>query len=228
MVRVSAVLAGVLSLLLAGAPPEAPTRLLLDAAVTAKARRDKPKLEWCLRAWASLGGTETAPLSLAAEVAAAREWALRLPPLRAYGSRLPDRIRVGLEDPASVVGRVIVTVREAGVTRQLIQEEGHAEDRLEYHLESALGPDAEIRIALVMTKLGGEVVVREAVLAAAADLPALPAFHSKTSTAAAAAELIAASTHAASEGPRVPWWWIAGAAVAAGMVAAALWQETRF
>jgi hypothetical protein len=196
--------------------------MLLDAAREAKSKGDRARLEWCLRAWASLGGATPPPVTVSAEAASARTWAEGQRPFRLFGSRMPDRIRVGLEDPAHVVGRVIVTVQESGRELQLLPLEGIAPDRMEFGLDRPLGADAEVRIRALLTAFGSEALLREVtLLGSSPTLPMAPDLREKQT---ATATRSVAST--ADERP-FPWWWVGAAAVAAALVGASIWQETR-
>jgi hypothetical protein len=198
-------------------PPAAPA--LLEAALGAKARGDQAELTWCMQAWATLG-EGTAPAELSAEAKGAAEWAAARGRFRMFGSRLPDRIRVGIEDPAGAVGRVIVTIREGASERRLVQAEESAPDRMEFHLGGELGPGAEVQIDALLTRLGGEQLIRRALIASleAAPTPPSPAKPAR----------LKARRGAEPEASSTPWWWIGAAIAAAALTGAAVWQETRF
>jgi hypothetical protein len=213
-----------LALVVGELPPAEP--LLLDAARAAKVTGDRARVEWCLRAWASLGGTSAPPVTVSAEAAAARAWAEGQTPFRLFGSRMSDRVRVGLEDPAHAVGRVIVTIQEQGREFQLRPLEGIAPDRMEFGLDRPLGADSEVRIRALMTKLGSEALLREVTLRAppAAAVPMAPDLREKLTASATAARI---GAEVEPDDRPFPWWWIGAAAIAAALAGAAIWQETR-
>jgi hypothetical protein len=198
--------------------------MLLEAAREAKIKGDRARVEWCLKAWASLGGSSAPPVTVSAEAASARAWAEGQGAFRLFGSRMSDRIRVGLEDPAHAVGRVVVTIQERGREYQLLPLEGIAPDRMEFGLDRPLGADSEVRIRALLTKLGPEALLKEVtLLGPRAAVPMAPDLREKLTATASSARTRSDSE----DGHPFPWWWIGAAAVAAALAGAAIWQETR-
>jgi hypothetical protein len=202
--------------------------ILLETAREAKIRGDRAKVEWCLRGWASLGGGAPPPVTVSAEAALARAWAQGRPPFRVFGSRLADRIRVGLEDPAGLVGRVVVTIKEGDRELTLVPLEGSAPDRMEFGLDRPIHPETEVRIAALMTKLGGEALIREVVLLESkAALPMAPDLREKLAASSSTALARRAPAPSEPSGPLLPWWWIGAGVLACALAGAAIWQERR-
>src|SRR5690606_7819515 len=89
-----------------GAPPVEAETQLIEAARRAAARGDAPNVRRCLRGWASLRRQRDLPPGLEREAAEALSWAEDAGTLRIYGSRSGPRAKIGVEDPAGIVGRV--------------------------------------------------------------------------------------------------------------------------
>ena len=195
---------------------------LVRCAREAKARADGAALRACLRGWASLGSDSVLP-GLEREAQEAIEWARKAGRFAVFGSRLPKasggpRVRVGIKDPAELVGRVDVYAVLEGKRVRLKQLVSGGVGRLEYQLPLK-GPQAEV-IMEVFTKNGA--LLTRSTLAGGAEVPSAPdikAIEAKLAPKAA--------PKAPEPKPALAWWWIAAGVVAAALVGTAVWHETR-
>src|SRR5687767_13175483 len=105
-----------LGLALSAPPAEAEARLV-EIALRAKKAGDADRVQHALRGWASLRHHHAFPPDLETEAADATSWATSSGYLRIYGSRLPGRVRVGVDDPASLVGRLDVYIQRSPTER---------------------------------------------------------------------------------------------------------------
>lgn len=198
--------------------------MLLEAARAADAQGDSAKRDRCLLGWASLQPRAQPPKGLEAPAARALAEIQARGGLDVYTSRLTDRVRIGVHDPAQLVDRVDAYAEVDGRRVRLARREGEAQDRRDYHLPA---PDHPLIIELYSTQFGAELLLRQAIIAAAA--PPLPGPPDPTRAAQRIepqATLEPNPTPAAPDEP-LSWWWIAGGVVAAGLAGAAIWQETR-
>lgn len=195
---------------------------LLARAAEAAGKGDRGALTDALRGWATLGPKGGAlPAGLEKEAAEALAWADRAGRFRLFASRLEDRVRVGLHDPASLSGRIDAYAVVNGETLRIARAADEAFDRLEFRIDAI---EAPVIVEAVMTRFGTEVILARAELAppSSAQPPRTPdraAFQGrarKPAEAAAAAEDV------------TPWWLIAAGVGAALLAGAAVWQETRF
>jgi hypothetical protein len=208
---------------LLSAAPDDPATILIEAARAAESRGDETERDQWLRGWASLGPQTSLPKGLEAPAAAAQTFIQTQGGLEVYTSRLVDRLRVGVHDPARVVFRVDAFAEVDGKQIRLTRLEGEAADRLDYRL-----PTGTLTLIVdVVAKIGPrEIVLRRAIVApATAMLPAAPdpskaAARIDPRPRAEPAPVIEAEA-------LTQWWWIAGGIVAAGLAGAAIWQETR-
>lgn len=214
------------ALLLFAAGPAAPsdeTSDLVAAAARAQAAGDAEVAARILRARATLGRTGPVPAALEPADAAARKWASGVGPLRLFASRVgTDRVRVGVDDPAEAVDRLeVVAVGAAGAAR-LTRAESEAAGRNEYLLPA--GSDGFVEIRAFMRARGEELLLTRTRLTAPAGLPEAP-------TAPAPPALDPSTPPAdqdvAARDAQIGWWWFVAAGVAATLVGAAVWQETR-
>ncbi len=213
-----------LATVLAGAPPDFETRLL-DAARAAAALGDGTSAEALVFAWAGLVRASAPPAESVpgAEAALVRAWSEG--PFRLFGSRLEDRVRVGLHDPARLVDRLDVFLDTPAGPRLMTLLPSPA-GRLEYGVDGPLPAGGDVRIVALSARLGALEPFREVVLPppAALGLPPPPGAVATSSVGVAGPETGAVDPSAA----EIEWpWWLAGAAVAVGLVGAAVWQETR-
>ena len=144
-------------------------------------------------------------------------------PFRLFGSRLDDRVRVGLHDPHGLVGELIVTMVHGDARRRLSPIDALTPGRLEFGWNRPIPIDATIAIEAVMTKLGADMTLRRIVIGPVNDvaLPKGPQIESSTTAAVETGDRrqIDAS---------VSWWLLGLGILAAGLAGAAVWQETRF
>lgn len=208
---------------LAGAPPDFESRLL-DAARAAASEGDAAAAEALVFAWAGLVRAAAPPAEPlpGAELALARAWSEG--PFRLFGSRLEDRVRVGLHDPARLVDRLDVFLETSAGPRLMTLLPSPA-GRLEYGVDGPLPAEGDVRIVALSARLGPLEPFREVVLPppAALGLPPPPGAV-PTSTLGAAGPALGVEPPPA----EIEWpWWLAGAAIAVGLVGAAVWQETR-
>ena len=187
-----------------------PGARLLEVARQALANGDQARATRAARGLASLGDAPV-PQDLAALGVGAT------PTFRLYGSRLADRVRVGLEDPAGLVGRLDVLVEVGGQTRALSPLEDHAAGRLEFGSRRPIPPDATIILRAWMTEFGTPMVLREVTSTLVAPPTAPPKIEGATDTDASAE----------AEVSPWQWWWIGAGVLAAALTGAAVWQETR-
>ena len=221
MMRAAAVL---VSFLITGAPGSADVdRRILDAAAEARASGDEDRVRGLLRAWASMSERTTAPPGFESEGVRAIAEIARSGLLRVYASRLPDRIRVGLRDPAKMVDRIVVTLRDGLTKRQLPRLLAHAAGRLEYGADEPIPPTAEIEVEVFYTGLGDDILVRRTVISPelGGALPPVPSPEVMP-------EAPPQGSADGSAGRGLTWWWVGGAIVAAALAGAAVWQESRF
>ncbi len=206
-----------IGLALSAPPAEAESRLV-EVAVRAKRAGDAALTRKALRGWATLRRHPQLPAGLEPEAADATAWAAGAGQLRIYGSRLPDRVRVGVDDPAALVGRLDVSIAAAGGWARLTRARVEAAGRNEYTLPVG---DREILIEAVMTDYGPEVVLRRSILAPPSR--ALPPPKPAPKTAAAPPALVPGAPTA----PAAPWWWIALGVACAGLAGVAIYQEAK-
>ncbi len=193
---------------------------LLSRAAAAKTAGDQETMTAALRGWASLGPRGALPPALEREAATALLWAEGEGRFRLFASRLEDRVRVGVQDPAELVDHIEAFALIDGETIRIARTENEASGRLEFRIAQ---PGATVRVTAVMKRFGGEVIIARAELAPSekAALPKVPdksAFKRET----------AAIETAPVKDDALPWWWIAAGAAAACLAGAAIWQETRF
>lgn len=178
-----------------------------------------------LRAWATLvPESAELPVTLEAEAAAARAWASQRGSLRLYASRLRDRVRAGVGDPAGIVDHLAAYTRDASGQHLLARVESEQLDRWEYDLGAERSAKVVVVIEAVTRLLdGADVVVARVVLEPTDEAP--PPAPDPAKLTGLLPERAPATEPA--EEPLLAWWWIAGAAVAAALAGAAVWQELR-
>jgi hypothetical protein len=211
----------VLALLFLGLAPSAPDAgaALIEAARSARAAGDFGRVDRALRGWATLGRDRPLPAGLEGEAAAAIAWASKAGLLRLYGSRLPGRARVGLDDPASLVARLdAFGIGRDGSRYRLTRAEGEVVGRYEFVVPPSAS-EHEIILEAVMIERGAEIVVKRAVL--------LPDEIEAPKPPAPKIAPVEPPPPSVEEDGAFAWWWIALGAVAAGLAGAAIWQETR-
>jgi hypothetical protein len=194
---------------------------LLARAHEAAAKGDRGALTELLRGWATLGPRGGLPVGLEKEAAEALAWADGVGRFRLFASRLEDRVRVGVYDPAALAARIDAFAVVNGETLRITRAADEVSDRLEFRIDAV---DAPVIVEAVMTRFGTDVVLARAELAPnqQAALPPAPdknAFQRRKH-----------KTEDVSVEPDqpTPWWLIAAGAAAALLAGAAVWQETRF
>lgn len=206
------------------AAPADPVAVLLREAEVAAARGDEARRDRCLLGWASLqprARPPTGPLEAAAARALAQIQSQG--GLDVYTSRLADRLRLGVHDPAGLVDRVDASVEVEGRRVRLSRMEGGALDRRDYRLPEARHP---LVIELWSTQFGPELLLRQTVIAAGApSLPGPPDPKRAAQVIDPGPEVVPIQAQAPT--PLISWWWVAGGVLAAGLAGAAIWQETR-
>lgn len=206
------------------AAPADPVAVLLREAEVAAAQGDEARRDRCLLGWASLqprSRPPTGPLEAAAARALAQIQGQG--GLDVYTSRLADRLRLGVHDPAGLVDRVDAYAEVEGRRVRLTRVEGGALDRRDYRLPEARHP---LVIELWSTQFGPELLLRQTFIAAGA--PTLPGPPDPKRSAQVIAPQPERVQPAAEEpSPLLSWWWVAGGILAAGLAGAAIWQETR-
>jgi hypothetical protein len=214
-----------LGLALSAPPAEAEARLV-ELALRAKKAGDAARAQHALRGWASLRRHPSLPAGLETEAADASSWAQGTGYLRIYGSRLPGRVRVGVDDPALIVGRIDVFLQKpTGERARLTRAETEAAGRNEYLVPESAG-ELEIVVEALMTDFGPELVLRRSILAPAssASVPAKP--DPKKAAAQAGFEEVVVPPPP-DETPIFAWWWIAIGVAAAGLAGVAIYQEAK-
>ncbi|MCC7384433.1 MAG: hypothetical protein IT384_21480 [Deltaproteobacteria bacterium] len=212
-----------LALLILAAPDD-PSGLLLRAAERAWRAGHRPAVERHLRAWATLGGNGTPATPLRSAAEEARSWALEAGRFRLYASRIQDRVRVGVHDPAGLVTRVRATARAGDASSVLQRLESESPGRIEYVLEPGLPPDVDIEVVAEMNVEGETVLLRRLTLVPPGRLTLPPA---PDPTRPPPGPI----PHAApppGEDPGLAWWWIVVGVAALGFAGAAIVQEARF
>lgn len=215
----------IVALSVSAAAQTPPPAGLWSALEQAQAASDGAEVTRILRAWATLGSPGTPPEGLRGPAEQAQAWANQEGPLRVFVSRVsPSRVRVGVDDPAHAVDRLdVFSVAADGQVAQMTRAESEAAGRNEYTMPE--GPPRAVRVEALMLGSGGRIVLQTVELPAEpAGLPAAPTPAAPSPAAAVLPSPVPAPTAAAD----IPWWWIAASAVAAGLVGAAVWQETRF
>ena len=214
-----------LGLALSAPPAEAEARLV-EVALRAKKKGDVARVQQALRGWATLRHHHAFPPGLETEGADATSWAASSGYLRIYGSRLPGRVRVGVDDPALLVGRLDVFIQRSPTERaRLTRAETEAAGRNEYVVPAA-ADDLEIVVEAVMLDFGPELILRRSIL-----MPASTAVVPEKPDPKRAAEKAGFK-----EPPVIPqvepepvfsWWWIAVGVAAAGLAGVAIYQEAK-
>jgi hypothetical protein len=145
-----------------------------------------------------------------------------------FATKLPDRLHVGVLDPAGIVDRVDVYFEKEGERTRLRRLEDVGPDRMEYALDPALTTSGRIAIEAISTRTGKEVVLKRMELAGEEEsaVPAKPDLKILEKH-VARHEVVEAPPARTDTGSPVPWWIIAGGILAAAFVGAAIWQETR-
>jgi hypothetical protein len=214
-----------LGLALSAPPAEAEARLV-EVALRAKRAGDAAAVRRALRGWASLRHHPSLAAGLEAEAADAASWAADAGYLRIYGSRLTDRVRNGVDDPALIVGRLDVFLqRPTGERARLTRAGSEALGRNEY-LVPASARELEIVIEAVMTDFGPEVILRRSILlpASGAAVPEQPDPKRAAEKAGVVQEVIAPPRQ---ETPIFSWWWIAIGVAAAGLAGFAIYEDVK-
>jgi hypothetical protein len=216
-----------LGLALSAPPAEAEARLV-EVALRAKRAGDAALVRRALRGWASLKHHPALPAGIEAEAADATSWAMSSGYLRIYGSRLPGRVRVGVDDPALIVGRLDVFIQDpSGQSERarLTRAESEAAGRNEYLVPESAS-EREIVVEAVMTDFGDELVLRRSILAPASGTTAPERPDPKRAAEKLGFEEEIAPPPA-EETPVFAWWWIAIGVAAAGLAGAAIYQEAK-
>lgn len=200
-------------IVLASVAATGPESRLIDVASESLASGDRPAAERALRRWASLTGATQPPQRLVELTSSLTD----VGTFRLFGSRLEDRVRVALQDPEGLVGRLVVTVGEGEQTRQLTPLDDHASGRLEFG-GAAIPAGATITITAWMIEPGPPAVIRRIVLDAERVPPPAPSGARALDTAGPTDDAEVATWQ---------WWWIGAGVVAAALTGAAIWQESR-
>jgi hypothetical protein len=144
--------------------------------------------------------------------------------LRIFASRMGDRIRVALNDPMHVIGRVQCFIKSKKGWRLLTRLESHAISRFEYGAVGPLQASDEFRIEAYLPWPDDGVLIRRFLLVPQGQVPPpnQPALYvAGTSTTADQLALKADEIQDL-------WWAVALGLVAAGFSGAAVWQESRW
>ncbi len=210
--------------LLITAPDSAADDRLLAAARTASVAQDFEAVDAHLFGWATLKARPAPPAGFPRRGSIAISQADQAGRLALFVSRVGPRLRVGLNDPARLVGRLeAVWVDAEGQETPLVVAEEPIGGRTEFR-----APRTDIagyaKVRAVMTFGGAPIVLKEAVLQAQTEA-VLPPTAPVAPPPAPVVEATPQPAEATSSG--VPWWWIAAGVVAASLVGAAAWQETR-
>jgi hypothetical protein len=201
---------------------------LLEVARRAKAAGDVGMVDEAMRGWATIADTPQAPEDLAAEAARALAFSRDAGRLQLFATKLPDRLHLGVRDPAGIVQRVDVFLEKAGERTRLRRLEDEGVDRFEYALDPKLAEGGVVAIEAVATKLGGEIVVKRIELLGSTEEGAIPiAPNLEVLEKNVAKRRWMEPARPNDEGAPIPWWIIAGGLVAAALAGAAIWQETR-
>ena len=204
-------------LVLALAQPEAASRLIA-AAQQAQASGDQVGASAALAGLASLG-VKSVPEDLRS---ALRDVESELGPdgrFRLFASRVDDRVRVGLSDPAGLVGRVDVFAVESSGRRRLYRSEHAPAGRREYYGDPPLAAGVPVIVEAWVLRFGPPFSLKTIELKSAA-APAAPS--------AEAPAVLMLQTKEAVRSREIPWWVWAGCALAAGLTGLAVAQELRF
>jgi hypothetical protein len=216
-------------------PGPSADQAFLNKAALAKRHHDAAGVTRALRAWATVAeradAKTAASVGLEAEAAEAIAWGKSAGRFELFITRLPDRVRVGVSDPAELLGRLDAFVDLKSERIRLRRLEDERQGRFEYGVDAALSTDREIVIEAVALGFGGEIVLKRVVLSGAASegVPKAPdpkVLADRTLTwrqRQAPPEPVEPVTS-----EPFPWWILAAGAVAAILVGAAVWQETRY
>ncbi len=189
----------------------------LALATAAEQRGDPAAVEHCLRVWAVSRASGEPPPSLLSAAQEAQRWAQGQGEIRIFASRLPDRLRIGYEDPTGLVDAVTVYGEAPDGSRiGLTQLETGVADRLEYRNPK----DQKVVIFALSQRCGGAALER-AILAAG------PALAPPSWTPPPPSQDKAEAPTAVDNQPSLAWWWIVGGVVAAGLVGFAAYDELK-
>jgi hypothetical protein len=214
-----------IGLALSAPPAEAEARFV-EIALHAKKLGDAAATQKALRGWASLRRHQSLPVGVETEAADATSWAADAGQLRIYGSRLPGRVRVGVDDPALIVDRLDVFLAPPNRERsRLTRADTEAAGRNEY-LVPETAVDMEIVVEAVHAFGKDEVVLRRAILvpSGANVVPEQPDPKKMAVRAGFKEEKVVPPPEPE---PAFAWWWIAIGAVAAGLAGVAIYQEAK-
>ena len=200
-----------------------PGQALLDAAL---ASHDPQQRERLVRGWATLGGVPDPPAALLEEAHRALSFAMDAGRFRLFASRQGERLKLGLHDPAGIITQLeVVAILDGGRRLVLSRAESDEPGRLDYKSDPSVPATAILEVRALAKGPLGDIEVRGLRLEPHDPL-SLPKAPDPNAPSPLSRQKRGPDT-AAADTPIIPWWWIAAGAVAAGLVGAAIWQETR-
>ena len=146
--------------------------------------------------------------------------------LRIYGSRMADRVRLAVSDPAQVVGRIQVFLKTGKTWRMLSRLESHAESRYEYGELGPLSKQDLFKIEAYMLWPNADVLVRRIHLYP--EEKGLSPSIAIVNTSTASHDCRVSKSCSELESMRSVWWTLALGVLAVGFAGGAVWQELRF
>ena len=206
--------------------PELTDRALLEGAAVALSQDDPTGARVLLFGWATRAARSGPPPGLEALGREALVRAARVPRLRVFASRRADGLSVGVTDPARLVGHVEVYAELPEGRVRLPERPSFLPGRRRFAIPRDAGP---IIVQAISDRLGQPLVVAEARISAPVERPQVP---SGPDPPVWGSDLLDSGPPGPEGIPPAaardaPWWWWLAGAVAAGLLGAAVWQETR-
>ena len=209
------------------APSRNASEVLWAEAVTAHRENDPSAVEKYLWQWLSLESQMRAippPFGALSDKLIEKRQANGA--FRIYASRLPDRIRLALTDPAEVLGRVQVFVKTPQNWRLLSRLESHAVNRFEFGDIGPLSSDATYKIEAYMRWPHDDILIRTNYLYPEEDQLQPRLSLSQTDSTTTTCALVSDCPPADSKATL--WWTFAVGIFALGFAGGAVWQEFDF
>jgi len=203
------------------------SQTLWEQALEAKSRGDLSVARKSLWGWMTLQSEMRALPSPFEELSDALIEKLQAEgPLRIYGSRMTDRVRVAVSDPAGVVGRVQVFLKTPTAWRMLTRLESHAVSRFEYGEVGTLTKQDFLKIEAYMLWPNADVLVRRIHLYP--EETRIRPSASIAHTSSASEDCAVSRSCSELESMNSVWWTLALGVLAIGFAGGAVWQELRF
>ena len=201
---------------------EESSAVLWRRALKAQVQQDKRTRDQAILGWLSLSPDVSvlpAPFEQLSDELVTR--AQETGALRIFASRMQDRIRIAIHDPAKVVGRIQCFIKKPSGWRLLSRLESHAVSRFEYGDVGTLSASDEFRVEAYLPWPDDGILVRRfrILQESKVQLPALPLEKAVTST------NTASRRWADGDSPSDLWWALAIGVIALGFTGTAVWQE---